>query len=99
MSFERPGVFRDGVFLSEPLELGLELGPDGGIGGIIVHARQLVGILLEVVELPFVERVEVDELVALGAHAVVPRDVVRAGIFVVLVVEALTPIGWCFAFE
>lgn len=68
----------------EPCDQGLS---DLRIGWSAVEVRQLVRVLLQVVELPGVElTVEVDELVAIGADAVMRPDVVPA---VLAEVEAL----------
>ncbi len=75
----------------------MQFGADVSVGGVVVNAVHLVRVGEQVVEFVFVEVVEVDEFVLLGADAVVPADTVPAGVFVVVVVETLTPIGGGFA--
>jgi hypothetical protein len=60
---------------------------------------QLIGVGLEIIELPFIELVEVHELVALRPHSVVPRYHVDAGILVVMVIDAFAPVFRGFTAE
>ena len=71
----------------------LEIGNEFFVSGLIVEICQFIGIILQVVKLPLVEVVEVDELVGLGADAIVAWNHVDAGVFVVVVVDRFPPIG------
>ena len=65
--------------------------------GVVSEIVHLGGILLKVVQLPFVEIVEMDQLVALGAYASMSANHVCgalvAEILVIVVVETLSPVG------
>jgi len=67
-------IRRTAVALAEGGEAGSEGGDEGGVGRIGVEVGGLVGVEVQVVELPEVVVGDVQELVALGAQAVVRRD-------------------------
>ena len=67
--------------------------------GLSVEVVKLVGVVLEVIEFPCVDVVvEVDELVALVAYAIVTLHRVLGWILVEVVVEGIAPVG-ALAFE
>ena len=82
------------VFGSQAVEQVVHLAAPRRIAGIVVNAPQLVRVVFEVEQLPIVELrlVKVDELVAIGDGAVLPGDVVRPGMLVIVVVKAFAPI-------
>ena len=85
--------------LLQPIQLRLELGHQVGVGRIVGQVVQLVRVVHQVVALPLVLLPEVDQLVRLGADAVMGPRVVVARVVVVAVVPARAPVGGPLALE
>src|SRR5262249_29183506 len=86
-----PGPLRDLQLGPQARQLLLQFLLHVGVLLLAVRAAQLVRVLLQVEQLPVahVRLVEVHQLVARRHDAVVPADLVRARVLVVVVVEAL----------
>src|SRR4030042_6502844 len=88
-------LLRIPVELLEPEELALEVVADPGVGRVGVNVTELPRISLEVIKLPGIDDgVEVDELVPLGADAVMALDHVNGREFVIMVENRLGPPGY-----
>lgn len=78
----------------EFLQLGVQVAGHFLVARLAIKVVHFLGVFLEVVEFPLVDVVvEVDELVALGAHTIVALHHVLGRILVEVVVERLAPVG------
>ena len=84
------------VILLEVAILLLEALQDFGVAGILMNAFHLLWVLLVVEELPFLVFRNVEERVALGAHAVVGGHPVRA-LAIVGIVDRIAPVRGPFS--
>ena len=79
------------VLSAQSFQLIFHLGDLHSILLIVVEVAKFIRIPLQIVEFPLTKLVELDELVALGANSVVPRDLVYAGILILVIVDAVPP--------
>ena len=90
---------RNLVLLAKLRQFALHVLEDPGIFRAGVDRPHLRGVFREVEELPFVDVVEVHQLVAAVADAVVSADGVVLGEAIVVVVDRLPPAFGAFSFE
>jgi hypothetical protein len=87
------------VVLTKSVQLCLHFGNLACVRWAFVFVAEFVRVLLQVVEFPFVERIKPHQFVLMVSNAVLSWHHVNTWVFVVVIVDTVSPVVRMFAFQ